>query len=372
MEAIGTLAGGIAHDFNNILAGIFGFGYLLQLDTEGNAAAQENIKEIMAAANRAKDLVQQILTFSRQREQKRQCIRLDVVVKEATKFLRASLPAQIQIELGLAPDAPTVLADATQIYQVVMNLGTNALHAMEGRPGQMTVKLASFLPDDNFLQTHAGFRPVKYARLTIADTGHGMNAKTLERIYEPFFTTKPVGKGTGLGLAVVHGIVQAHEGLILVESEPSRGTTFHLFFPAYVTAETSPTGAANEVPRGQGQKILVLDDEPALTKALQRYLQRLNYQVITSNIASEAIRLFRENPAQFDLVITDLTMPEMDGAAVARQLHDCRPDLPIILATGNASTLDANLLRDSGICELLEKPLSLPALARILHRNLPK
>ncbi len=368
MEAIGTLAGGIAHDFNNILASMFGYTYLLQQETEGTQAAQESIEEILKATGRAKDLVQQILTFSRQREQKPQVIQLGPIVREAIKFLRASLPAQIKIELNLAADAPAVLADPTQIYQVTINLATNALHAMEGRPGQLTVSLDSFLPDDKFSQSHPEFRRIPHARLIVADTGHGMDAETLERIFEPFFTTKPVGKGTGLGLAVVHGIVQSHNAIILVDSQPGCGTTFQLYFPGENRSSASTVALDNEVPQGGGEKILLLDDEPALTAALQRLLVRLNYQVTTSNHAREAINWCKENPAQVDLVITDLTMPELTGLEVASQLHAFRPDLPIILVSGFSADINRESLEAAGICELLEKPISRRSLAETVRR----
>jgi PAS domain S-box-containing protein len=370
MEAIGTLAGGIAHDFNNILAAMAGYCYLLQQDMENNASAQENIGEILQATTRAKDLVQQILTFSRQREQKRQIMRLDMVVKEAIKFLRASLPAQIQIELSLVADAPAVLADATQIYQVMINLATNALHAMEGRPGKLTVKLDAFVPDEAFIQGHPAFRPLQYARLLIADTGQGMDAKTLERIYEPFFTTKPVGKGTGLGLAVVHGIMEAHEGVITVASEVDRGTTFSLYFPGQLPVETLIETTPDQVPRGQGQRILVVDDERALTLMLEKILTRLNYQVISTNRAQEAIRLFRKNPAQYDLLITDLTMPELNGLELTRQIRAIRPDMRVIMVSGYRATLTAEALGEAGVLELLEKPISAFVLAEVVHRHL--
>jgi len=370
MEAIGTLAGGIAHDFNNILASMFGYAYLLQQDTEDNPAAQESVTEILKATGRAKELVQQILTFSRQREQKPQVIQIDPVVKEAIKFLRASLPAQIRIELNLAADVPAVLADPTQIYQVAINLATNALHAMEGRAGQLTVSLEPFQPDARFIQSHPDFRNLPYARLIVADTGHGMDAKTMERIFEPFFTTKPVGKGTGLGLAVVHGIVQSHNGIITVDSECGRGTTFSLYFPGATKNTVSTAGPAHEVSHGNGEKILLLDDEPALTAALQRLLVRLNYQVTTSNNAREAIRWCEKNPARFDLIITDLTMPEMTGLDVARQLQALRPGLPVILASGFSADLSRETLQAAGICELLDKPISRTMLAQAVRRAL--
>ncbi len=372
MEAIGTLAGGIAHDFNNILCAMYGYGYLAQQEMAGHPRAQEHLAEIFKAANRAQDLVQQILTFSRQREQKREVIRLATVVKEAVKLLRASLPANLTIEVNLEEAAPAVLADPTQIYQVVMNLGTNALHAMEGGPGRLVVSLAAFEVGADFHQTHPEIPPGGYARLTVIDNGQGMDARTREHIFEPFFTTKAVGKGTGLGLAVVHGIVQAHQGFITVASQPGQGATFDLFFPAQTEAIIVPASPAGSIPQGQKQRILFIDDEPDLTGPFQTLLERLNYQVTTCNVAREALRLCRENPHQFDVVISDLTMPELSGLELARELHALRGDLPVILATGHAYAVNADTLQETRIAELLEKPLSLAALARALQRVLAK
>ena len=316
--------------------------------------------------------MRQILTFSRQREQKREIIRLDAVVKEVAQFLRASLPAHIKIEMDLAPDVPAVLADPTQIHQVTMNLATNAQHAMEGRPGTLTVSLGSFQPDENFMRLHPEFRPMEYARLTVADTGHGMDAGTMERIFEPFYTTKPVGKGTGLGLAVVHGIVQSHEGIVTVESQVGYGTTFHLYFPARKPETALAETAATNIPSGQGQRILLVDDEQVLTKVMERLLVRLNYQVTSCNSAREAVALFQRDPAQFDLVITDLTMPELNGLEVARQICAVRPNLPILLASGFISAQLPEDARQAGICELIEKPTSVATLAGTLRRVLAR
>ena len=213
---------------------------------------------------------------------------------------------------------------------------------------------------------------MQYVRLTVADTGHGMDAITLERIFEPFFTTKPVGKGTGLGLAVVHGIVTAHEGTITVESQPGQGTTFHLYFPAQTAAAALTEADTSQTPHGHGQKILLVDDEPALTAVFQRLLVRLNYQATSCNNARDAISLFRRNPAAFDLVITDLTMPDMNGLEVARQIHALRPDLPVILASGFSADLDRENLRQAGIWELIEKPVSMTVLADAVQRTLAK
>lgn len=368
MEAIGTLAGGIAHDFNNILAAMFGFAQLVQQDTGGNPAAQEGIAQIIKAVKRAKDLVQQILTFSRQREQKAQVIRLESVVNEAMKFLRASLPANIEIFTNFNPVTPSVLADPTQIYQVVLNLATNALHAVGEKAGRLTLALDPFQPDENFLRLHPEMRPAPYARLAVSDTGHGMDAKTMERIFEPFFTTKPVGNGTGLGLAVVHGIVQSHNGCITVESEVGRGTTFTLYFPGQLAAPVAADRADVRAPGGRGQRILVLDDEPSITLPMQRLLTRMNFVVTVTNRAREALEWCRENPERFDLVITDLTMPEMNGMEVARRLRAIRSDLPVVLSSGVTPDLDRAAMDAAGIFELIEKPVSVDALAAVLQR----
>jgi PAS domain S-box-containing protein len=375
MEAIGTLAGGIAHDFNNILAAMFGYGYLLKEDVAGNDVATESVMEILGAAGRAKDLVQQILTFSRQREQKRQVVHLNTVVKEAVKFLRASLPSGIKIQMDIAEETPAVLADPTQIYQVVLNLATNAFHAMEGRNGQLTICLDSFEPDAHFIQAHPQIRPLKYTRLLVADTGSGMDAPTLERIFEPFFTTKPIGKGTGLGLSVVHGIVQSHEGAITVDSEVGRGTEFQLYFPAQFEPAITEIAPISETPHGHGQHILVVDDERTLTNVFEKLLTRLNYQVTTSNNPREAIKLFRASPDKFDLVITDLTMPEVNGLELARQIHLARTRTPILLVSGFSATLNTSNLEESGIRAILEKPISsaglTEAMGKIFNQSQP-
>ena len=368
MEAIGTLAGGIAHDFNNILNVIFGYCNLLQLDLAGKPDELDKVGEILKAGERAKDLVQQILTFSRQREQERRVIHLNTVLKETVKLLRASLPVNIQIETKLAADAPMVLADATQIYQVIMNLSTNAMHAMEGvTSGRLAITLEAFQPDEAFIQMHPELRAIKYARLSISDTGSGMDARTLARIFEPFFTTKSIGKGTGLGLAVVHGIVEAHDGVIMVESQPGQGTVFRLYFPEQIQDMFLAGIPEDLIPCGQGQRILMVDDEAALMGMYQLLLKALKYEGTVIAIPEEAVTLVRKNPAQYDLVITDLTMPGMNGLELARQIHDLRADLPIILATGFQGTVTQQQLEGAGICELVDKPISMAALAKVLR-----
>ena len=373
MEAMGTLAGGIAHDFNNILNVIFGYSNLLQMDLAGKPEELEKLGEILKAGERAKELVQQILTFSRRREQERKVIHLNPIIKETIKLLRASLPANLEIEMELAAEAPMVLADATQIYQVIMNLGANALHAMEKQAtGRLTIALDAFEPDAALLKRHPELRAIQYARLTISDTGCGMDAKTLARIYDPFFTTKPVGKGTGLGLAVVHGIVEAHEGVIAVESQPGQGTIFRIYLPAQIPDMFLAGIPENLIPCGQGQRILMVDDEVALVGMYQKLLKALKYEGTIVTDPEEAVGLVRKHPEQYDLVITDLTMPGMSGLEVARRIREIRKDMPVILATGFHGTVTDQQLQAAGICEVVEKPISMATLAMMMRGILGK
>lgn len=373
MEAIGRLAGGIAHDFNNILSVIYGYGNLLQIELEDNPEALAMIGEILKSGQRAKDLVQQILIFSRQREQDRQVIHLHTILEETIILLRAASPKNVDIQMHLAKDTPTVLANATQIYQVIMNLGTNALHAMEEMSiGSLTISLDAYLPDAETLNLQPMLRPIKYARLTVSDTGCGMDAKTLVRIYDPFFTTKPVSKGTGLGLAVAHGIVEANDGVITVDSQPGQGTTFQVYFPEQVQQVFQEGISEDGVYCGEGQSILMVDDEEGLAEMYQKLLKALKYEGTVVTCSKEAVRLVRENPAQFDVIVTDLSMPDMDGLELAHQIREIRGELPIILATGFHGTVTDQQLQDAGICEVVEKPISMTALAMVLRSWLDK
>ena len=370
MEAIGTLAGGIAHDFNNILAAMFGYGYLLNQDILENPA-QEYIGAILEAANRAKELVQQILTFSRQREFDRQIIQLHTIVKEAMKFLRASMPANIKIETHFAPDAPTVLADPTQIYQVVINLASNALHAMEDRHGQLTINLDPFQPDEAFIRLHPELKPIPYARLTVADTGHGMDAGLWSAFLNPSSPPSRSAKAPAWACPWSTAFFRRTKASSRSKATSGAAPPSPCIFRAGQRTQPRRAGAKN-APGGRGQKILLLDDEPALTAVMQSLLARLNYQVTTSNGARDAVGLCRENPARFDLVITDLTMPEMNGLEVARQLRVIRPDLPVILTSGFSAGLNRENLLAEGICELMEKPVSMNNLAEAVQKALVK
>ena len=370
MEAIGTLAGGIAHDFNNILTGILGNAEMARLELAEGHPARQFLAESLAAAERARNLVAQILTFSRRREQQRAVLALAPVVEEALRLLRASLPATIELCVSLREDVPAVLADPTQVHQVLMNLGANAAHALRARGGR--IEIFQNLVELPAEQSAAGVRlPAgRYVRLAVRDNGHGMDAATRERIFEPFFTTKPPGHGTGLGLAVVHGIMESHDGAITVDSAPDEGAIFHLYFPAI---EAEPAANATDeliAPRGRGQRILVVDDEPVVARLATRILERLGYRATAFLDPVEAVAAFRADPDAFDLVLTDLTMPHLTGVEVASDLLRLRPTLPIILSTGFSGRLNEADARRFGIRAMLGKPYTVQSLAEAVQRVL--
>ncbi len=369
MESIGQLAGGIAHDFNNILSAIIANVYLAKMDAADQPAILENLENISDATRRATELVNQILTFSRQNKQEREPTELNRVVLEALKLLRASLPATIRIQSELAK-TPPVLANATSIHQVIMNLGTNAWHAMRDQPGTLKVEMCVLEVDVDFVKTHPDLRPGRYVQLSISDTGCGMNRATLERIFDPFFTTKPVGEGTGLGLAVVHGIVKSHDAAISVDSRLGEGTVFHLYFPVFETTAAVTEIETAPIPRGHGEHILFVDDEPALANVGKKMLERLGFTVTVTTSPPEAIAIVRERRDPFDLVITDLTMPGMDGTKLGGQLMEMSPGLRVILMTGYSGVLTAEKVRELGFCELLIKPINARILGEAVHRAL--
>jgi PAS domain S-box-containing protein len=370
LEAVGTLAGGIAHDFNNILGAIIAFTEMTKMDHQGDAELQDNLDEVLKASQRASTLVRQILAFSRQQQLKRSCVQISSVVKEVLKLLRATLPSTIAIEQGIAANLPDVLADVTQIHQVMMNLCTNAAHAMRGTQGRLRVQLdALHLPPEEPLPD-ALLAAGDYVRLIVSDTGHGMTAEILERIFEPFFTTKGPGEGTGLGLSVVHGIVKEHGGVIAVESEPGRGTTFTIYLPAQPVSENKGNANRVEIPKGNGERVLFVDDELALGKVAHKVLQQLGYQTFVFSDARAAWKALQENPAAYDVLITDLTMPGMTGLELAQRVFQLRPDLPIVLSSGTVGALTLTESQALGIREMLNKPLDYHKLAQALHQVL--
>jgi PAS domain S-box-containing protein len=361
MEAIGTLAGGIAHDFNNILTAILGYTELLRAQVRGQTGVEERLAEITKAGARAKDLVSQILTFSRRQEHTRTTMSLGPAIEEALKLLRAAIPATIEIDAQVDPDLPPVLADATQIHQVVMNLAANAAAAMAGGPGRLTVRCGA-VELDAAGAADAGLSPGPFVRLLIEDSGCGMAPEVMERIFDPFFTTKGPGEGTGLGLSVVHGIVKAHEGAILVDSRVGVGTAFRMYFPALTEPEPSGARPRARTIAGRGEHVLTVDDEPALVELLRDQLQTLGYRVTAHVSPVEALADFLSRPLDFDVILTDLTMPGMSGADLAERILKVRPDLPIVMATGYGHVMSEDRAREIGLRPLLFKPFSMAAL----------
>ncbi|MGE3537413.1 MAG: ATP-binding protein [Candidatus Tectimicrobiota bacterium] len=371
LEAIGTLAGGITHDFNNMLSAILGFTELAIHDTPPDHPLQRYLQQVLTAGRRARDLVQQILTFCHQQQPKRQTIQLQVLVKETLKLLRASLPSTIDIQATLDPAAAPVVADPTQMHQVLVNLCTNAEHAMRAQGGTLSVSLSP-VEVDTQLALQLPLRPGPYVRLTVQDTGHGIAPAIRPHIFEPFFTTKEAGEGTGMGLAMVYSIVTKHGGSISVESEPDHGTTFTVYLPCSQQSVCMANSREEHIPTGHRERILFVDDETVLAHLGKAMLERLGYETVAHSSSREALELFRAAPQSFDLVITDQTMPQMTGEALAREIRSMRPDIPIILCTGFSRTMTPDKARALGIDALLHKPLVSRDLGLAIHRVLTR
>jgi PAS domain S-box-containing protein len=369
MEAIGTLAGGIAHDFNNILFPIMGHTEMLLMDTPEDSSTLDSLKKIYAGANRAKELVKQILTFSRQENVDLQLIKLQPIVKEALKLIRSTIPTTIEIKQDVHPDCGVIKADPTQIHQIVMNLATNAYHAMEETDGEMKVSLKEVefgtldLIDPDMV-------PGVYACLTVADTGVGMDKTLIDKIFDPFFTTKAMGKGTGMGLSVVHGIVAALGGAIHVYSEPEKGTEFNVYFPIEKNIlKEKVTNSKTEI-QGGTEHILLVDDEESIITMEKQILERLGYQVTSLTSSIEALEAFRANPEKFDLIITDMAMQKMPGDKLAGEMIKIRSDIPILLCTGFSETMSEEKIKFIGIKGLLLKPIIIKDLAKKIRESL--
>jgi PAS domain S-box-containing protein len=369
MEAIGTLAGGIAHDFNNILGAISGFTELTLQSVPRDSQEYYNLRQVLKAGERARDLVKQILVFSRRTAQARRPLQVGSIIKEAIKLLRASLPTTIEIQPKLAAPSALVLADPTQIHQILMNLGSNAAHAMREDGGLLKIDLAEVYLDSGDQVKHPDLTPGPYVRLTVRDTGKGMDQEVMGRIFEPFFTTKEVGEGTGMGLAVVHGIVKSSGGEITVSSQPEQGTTFTILLPKVAGEVVTASAAPAPLPTG-GDSILFIDDEEMLVNMTREMLKKLGYQVVAQTSSLEALRLFQAQPEKFDLVITDQTMPHMTGMQLAQEFRHLRPDIPIILCTGYSEKVSAGNIKAAGINDLLMKPIVMRNLAETIRKVL--
>jgi len=370
MEALGELAGGIAHDFNSFLGAIIVNAQLARSGAATDAQTAEYLDRAISASRQAAGLARQMLAFGRRDEQQRRPIQLGPAVQEALRLLEASLPAGVEVAVDIPPRVRTVLADAAQIQQVVVNLWTNACHALPARGGQITVTLADVDMDAETAAKHPDLHPGPYVRLTVQDNGHGMRPEEQEQIFEPFFSTKAAGHGTGLGLPVVRTIMTGHEGAIVVESRPGAGTSMQAFFPEQPGVAAVEADVATPLPQGGGERILLVDDHALVRDAMRSLLIHLGYRVTVFGKPQEALAAFRSHPDDFDLVLTDLSMREMNGAELARELLATRREIPIIISSGYELAGMAQHMRDLGIRDILAKPVQRDHLAAALKRAL--
>jgi PAS domain S-box-containing protein len=369
MHAIGTLAGGIAHEFNNILMAILGYTSLVLNDVPQGSIAWSNAQQVLMAGERARDLVQQILAFSRQVKVEHRPRKLHLLVQEALGLIWRTLPATILLQQDVEKDVGTVLTSITEVHQIILNLCANAVHAMREAGGTLDIRLDTAEVQGPPTSQHPVLRPGSYAWLSVRDTGHGMPPDVIEHIFEPFFTTKGVGEGTGMGLAVVHGIVTHHGGAVTVHSTPDQGTIFAIYLPRVAEAATTRAALPETIVPGKG-RVLYVDDDISLAHLGHAMLTPLGYEVVACTSGYEALQIFLQTPQSFDLVITDQTMPYMTGDTFVRALRRIRPDIPIILCTGYSSSIDADKARAQGIEAFLMKPLSIDTLAPTIQRLL--
>jgi PAS domain S-box-containing protein len=362
MEAIGTLAGGIAHDFNNILGVILGNAELAMEDVPDWNPGQHNLTEIRKACLRAKDVVRQILSFSRQTDYQRIPVEIGSIIKESLALLRSSIPTTIDIHHEISAATDVVLADATQIHQVLINLCTNAAYAMRDRGGILTISLENVTFDDNAVTHHPGLNSGRYVQLIISDTGQGISPEDMDKIFDPYFTTKQVGEGSGMGLAVAQGIIANHGGTITVSSEPGKGSNFCVLLPVTEEKPHIEEKTSESLPTGD-ERILFIDDEPDLADIVKQMLEHLGYHVTPSNSGIDAIDRFKAAPHNYDLVITDMTMPQMTGDVLAGKILKMRPNIPIIICTGYSERIDERTARTLGIRHYMEKPIDMQKLA---------
>ena len=369
MEAIGTLAGGIAHDFNNILGAIIGYAELAEEDSPEGSMVKNDIEQVLKASQRAKDLVKQILAFSRQAQPELIPIQPSVIIKEAIKMLRSSLPTTIDIQHDIDPESGFVLADPTQIYQIAMNLCTNAFHAMEETGGTLTISLKrkplspSDFPDES--QIKSG----DFLHLSVKDTGTGIDPEIREKVFDPYFTTKEVGKGTGMGLAIIHGIVKSYGGFVIFDSQSREGTVFHVYLPVITDEAQLEKKTLDLIPVGN-EHILFVDDEEMLAEMGKHMFERLGYRVTMRTNSIEALVVFQNQPDAFDLVVTDQTMPGMTGIDLARRMMQIRPDMPIILCTGYSGQVSKEKAMSLGIKGFAMKPLARKDIAALIRKIL--
>jgi PAS domain S-box-containing protein len=368
MEAVGLLAGGIAHDFNNILCAMLGFTDLALADQQVAGVTRRNLQQVLRSAERASDLIKRILTFSRSSEIKQRPLRLGPLLRESAKLLNAALPSSITVNINMETEADTIIADPTEIHQVIMNLGTNAGHAMRQTGGRLEFNVSTLQLTTGQASRMPPLRPGPHLCLTIKDTGHGMSREVLERIFDPFFTTKPAGEGTGLGLTLVQTIVGHCGGYMTLESHVGLGTTFWIYFPHDPNVAVAPEENRPRIVPGHREWLLVVDDEPVILHLMQQYLRKMNYRVITRADSAEAFDTFRKDPKRFAAVITDHTMPCLQGAELAGELGKIRSDLPVILMTGLSCLPDLSGSPFAACRAVIRKPVDFPDLSRRLRQ----
>jgi len=375
MEAVGTLAGGIAHDFNNILAAILGYTELAKMQAEMDGSALPELDEVIKSSLRARELVEQILTFSRRSEQPVSSIAPQEVVEETVRLLKATIPSSVRFEQEIEPCEGHIVAHAGKVQQVLVNLCTNALQAMDVDSGVMRLQMGCVELHEADVVDLASGRAGRFVRFSVSDTGCGMDEETQRRIFEPYFTTKGPGKGTGLGLSTAHGIVESFEGFFHVESEPDGGSTFHVFFPLIeegpveAQPEQPEEDARGEVPGGF-ERVLFVDDEEAIVSFMSVMLRGLGYEVTASTSPADILTSLQATPEAYDILITDQTMPTITGREVAKRALAIRPDLPVIVCTGYSSTIDADGARALGVARLVRKPLERSRIAQVLRETL--
>jgi PAS domain S-box-containing protein len=369
MEAIGTLAGGIAHDFNNILSVIIGYTELILMSGDVAGEVRQNLKEIFSASKHARDMVKQILAFSRQNKQERKPIQVAHIVKEVIKMLRASLPATISIQHHIEKDTGIIEADPTQIHQVLMNLCTNAAHAIHEKDGVLEIHLGNIDLDQKAAADIPGLKTGSYLKLSVKDSGDGIHPRVQQQIFNPYFTTKEKGEGTGLGLAVVQGIVKSNNGAVTVESEVGKGAAFHVYLPTIKRKLTPEDEISTPLPMGC-EHILLVDDEQPLVEIGRQMLERLGYSVAARTSSIEALELFKADPNRFDLVITDIVMPNLTGDKLAKKIINIRNDIPVVLCTGYSEKFTRRNASEMGIQTFLMKPLVMRDLANTVRQAL--
>ncbi len=379
LEAIGTLAGGIAHDFNNILGAILGYTQLLQMDIHENKKAMHYTSQILGGCDRAKNLILQILDFSRHNKKNNQMIAVSpsTVTKEALKLLRSSIPSSITINTDIDDNVGYVLADPTQMHHIIMNLCTNAYQAIEKEQGTITIKIKETSickqadiaspPHNN---NEPDLEPGDYIVISVTDDGKGISNDIIDKIFEPYFSTKKGGDGTGLGLAVVHGIVTQCHGKIIAESTEGKGTTFTIYFPKYIRKNKKSSNTREDKTSGKGQRILFVDDEETLVELGKSMLEKLGYNAVATKSGMEALEIIKKDPFAFDIVITDMTMPDIQGCRLAREIKEIRPDIPVILSTGFSNIADSENASPQGIDAVMSKPFNMNSLAHIINKVL--